>query len=126
MRRGMRKLIYNIKVLRETAGLSVEELAKELGTTPRAYQNMETEQADLTLWLFRKLLRFYKISALELVELGFTQEQINMKYLTAGDLAAHPLGREEVAVQLEIADVLRHIIELKMRAHSKFIAFNPN
>jgi transcriptional regulator with XRE-family HTH domain len=39
MRRGMRKLIYNIKVLRETAGLSVEELAKELGTTPRAYQN---------------------------------------------------------------------------------------
>jgi len=122
----MRKLIYNIKVLRETAGLSIEELARELGTTPRSYLNVETEQTEITLMLFRKLLRFYKISASELVEFGLTQEQIDLKYMTPVDLITHPLGREAVLVQLEIADILRHIIELKISAHSKFIPFNPN
>jgi len=122
----MRKLIYNIKVLRETAGLSIEELAKELGTTPRSYQSMETEETEITLMLFRKLLRFYKISAAELVEFGLTQEQIDLKYLAPTDLVTHPLGREAVMVQLQIADILRHIIQLKISAHSKFIPFNPN
>ncbi|CAM4424540.1 DNA-binding transcriptional regulator, XRE-family HTH domain [Pedobacter westerhofensis] len=122
----MRKLIYNIKVLRETAGLSIEELARELGTTPRSYLNVETEQTEITLMLFRKLLRFYKISASELVEFGLTREQIDLKYMTPVDLITHPLGREAVLVQLEIADILRHIIELKISAHSKFIPFNPN
>jgi transcriptional regulator with XRE-family HTH domain len=122
----MRKLIYNIKVLRETAGLTIEELAKELGTSANAYRNVETEQTEINLTLFRKLLRFYKISASELVEFGLTREQINLKYMAPVDLISHPLGREAVVVQLEIADILRHIIELKISAHSKFIPFHPN
>jgi transcriptional regulator with XRE-family HTH domain len=122
----MRKLIYNIKVLRETAGLTIEELAKELGTSANAYRDVETEQTEINLTLFRKLLRFYKISASELVEFGLTREQINLKYMAPVDLISHPLGREAVVVQLEIADILRHIIELKISAHSKFIPFHPN
>jgi transcriptional regulator with XRE-family HTH domain len=122
----MRRLIYNIKVLRETAGLSIEEVAKELGTTPRSYLNVETEQTEITLMMFRRLLRFYKISASELVEFGLTEEQINLKYMAPTDLVSHPLGREAVVIQLEIADILRHIIQLKISAHSKFIPFNPN
>jgi transcriptional regulator with XRE-family HTH domain len=122
----MRRLIYNIKALRETAGLSIEEVAKELGTTPRSYLNVETEETEITLMMFRRLLRFYKISASELVEFGLTQEQINLKYMAPTDLVSHPLGREAVVIQLEIADILRHIIQLKISAHSKFIPFNPN
>jgi transcriptional regulator with XRE-family HTH domain len=122
----MRRLIYNLKLLRETAGLSIEELAKELGVTTRNYENVETEQTEITLMLFRKLLRFYKISASELVEFGLTQEQIDLKYMAPIDLVTHKLGREAVMVQLEIADILRHIIQLKISAHSKFIPFNPN
>jgi transcriptional regulator with XRE-family HTH domain len=122
----MRRLIYNLKLLRETAGLSIEELAKELGVTTRNYENVETEQTEITLMLFRKLLRFYKISASELVEFGLTQEQIDLKYMAPIDLVTHKLGRDAVMVQLEIADILRHIIQLKISAHSKFIPFNPN
>ncbi|MET1055793.1 MAG: helix-turn-helix transcriptional regulator [Pedobacter sp.] len=122
----MRRLIYNIKVLRETAGLSIEEMARELGTTPRSYQKVETEEAEITLMMFRKILRFYRISASELVEFGLTEEQINLKYMAPADLVAHPLGREAVLVQLDIADILRHIIQLKISAHSKFIPFNLN
>lgn len=122
----MRRLIYNIKALRETAGLTIEELAMELGITARSYLNVETEQTEITLMLFRKILRFYKISPSELVEFGLTQEQINLKYMAPVDLMTHRLGHEAVLVQLEIADILRHIIELKISAHSKFIPFNPN
>jgi len=122
----MRKLIYNIKALRETAGLTIEELARELGTSAKTYKNIENEEMEMTLTLFRKLLRFYRISASELVEFGLTKEQVDLKYMAPVDLINHPMGREAVMVQLEIADILRHIIELKISAHSKFIPFNPN
>jgi transcriptional regulator with XRE-family HTH domain len=122
----MRKLIYNIKSLRETSGLTIEELASALGTSPAAYKDVETEKEEITLAIFRKILRYYKLSPSELVEFGLTTEQINLKYMAPVELMHHPMGREAVLVQLEIADILRHIIELKISAQSRFIPFNPN
>jgi transcriptional regulator with XRE-family HTH domain len=63
-------LAHNLKTIRESRGLSVVQLAKELGVTRQGIYQIEDGEHWISSTLLEKLCKFYKIEEHELFQIN--------------------------------------------------------
>lgn len=84
-----------IRQIRESAGLSAEEVAMAIGIEVERYVALERDPAYLTFKIFGEIKSFWKVSSMEFFTFNLTEQQKDALF-SPGDTSIGLLERMEI------------------------------